>query len=132
MITAALHIRVHNRRVDSVLCRGVGVMLPQKCAEVIIVFRQNCGQRKRVDEFEEALVRTSGQNFVRSQLQVQVFLSEQALHQLEELDDQLVLADVITVLEEHRVIEVGGCLERQQQRLFRTLEDVCGFCQQSN
>lgn len=106
---------------------GVGIVLAKKGSKIIVVLVKNFRQGLGVNEFEEALIRSGRKHLVGGELQVQIFFSEEALHQLEELNHELILSNVIPVLEKDRVILVVGCLEGQEEGLLRTLEDIGGF-----
>lgn len=51
------------------------------------------------DEFDESLHRACGENAIRSEVELKSVLTEEKIGELDDLDDELILADIIAVLE---------------------------------
>ena len=87
------------------------------------MFAHNRGNSLARDELSQSLLRGSCQYIIRGQLQVQSFLLQQPFHQREELDDKLVLAHIIAVLEDDRILRVISASEVEQQGEHIRLEN---------
>ena len=75
-------------------------MLAQERLEVVVVLCQDFGQWLGLDELDHALARCRREHLVRRELQVQLLLLEEAVHQLDDVEHQLVLPDVVALLED--------------------------------
>lgn len=79
------------------------------------MFAHNRGNSLARDELCQPLLRGGGQYVICCQLQVQSFLLQQPFHQREQLDNELVLAHIIAVLEDDRILRVVGASKVEQQ-----------------
>ena len=61
------------------------------------------------DKFEHAVIFAECQSFIGSELEVQIYLLEEEIHQLDYLKDQLILAHIITMLV-YDAINLGGII----------------------
>ena len=69
-------------------------------------------------------MRASGsEDFVGSDFKVKIFFAQQPIHELYDLQDELILTKVVAMFEDRHVVGAVQRDERQSTRLQRTLEE---------
>ena len=58
-----------------------------------------------------SLLRSSSEYRIRRQLDIEILLAEQPVHKSEKLDDELILAHIVPVLENDRILRSVGTTE---------------------
>jgi len=102
------------------------VVLPQVPEQPLrAVLVRDVLERAARHKLDHAVERARREDAVRSQLEVEVFLAQEAVHERKELDDELVLSEVVPVLEDdgERLAAVAR-QELQPEREEVRLEDA--------
>lgn len=87
------------------------------------IFEGDVLQSSRRNELDHPVDGARREHAVRHQLEVEVLFAEEAVHEGEELNDELVLSQIVAVLEDDRV-RLSACRqELQSQREQVRLED---------
>lgn len=99
-------------------------MLAEEGLDVIVVLVEDLAERLGVDILDHALAARGREHLVGRELEVQLFLAQQAVHQLDDLDDKLVLPQVIAILVHDRVLFVVVRQKREEERQLGAFVDV--------
>ena len=121
---AALDVRVHHFRLDLTFVGGSGsgsgfvrIVFAEKVLDRALVGQDVGDGEGVVDELHEAVFGRRGQHPVRGQLEVEILLLKNPVHQGYYLQDELILSQVIAVFEQGDVIAAGrGRLKGQSGR----------------
>eukprot|EP00051_Salpingoeca_urceolata_P025049 m.444883 g.444883 ORF g.444883 m.444883 type:complete len:427 (-) comp20300_c6_seq2:1677-2957(-) len=130
--STALDIVVHHVLIDAIRCLFVRIELAKVVLNGSVVRQDASNGWGAGNKLHQSVIRTCGKYTVRCELEVEVFLFEQLVHECNDLDHELILAQVVSRFENDTVLSPGRCSKRQPQRSKRTLEDVCLFRNNAN
>lgn len=121
-LTATADVRVEHLWLDPVRPHAprVRMILPQVAKQALrAVLERDVLERPRWDELDHAVEGAGRQDAIGHELEVEILLAQEAIHEGEELDDELVLAQVVAILEDD-----GVRLARRREELETKGEEV--------
>lgn len=104
--TATPNVGIEDLRLDAVRpdAPRIRMMRLHVVEQTPAVLVRDIGERLARYELNHAVDRASRKNAVRHELEVEVLLAKEPIHESEELDDELVLSEVVAVLEDDGVV----------------------------
>lgn len=91
----------------------IGMMFTKIVEQATLIFARDCSKRLARHKLHHAIDCTGGQHSVRRDLQVEILLAQQAVHEREKLNDELILPEIIAVLEDDSEAVLVGASELQ-------------------
>lgn len=98
-------------------------MTPEIVDETSTKLARNIGNCSRFDKLDHSIYSTRRQNSVWHQFEIQILVSKQSIHERKELDHQLILTQIVTILDNDGVSRAVIAEELEPQRKEIRFED---------